>query len=98
MAIDQTVDNFKDVANMGTAVTLLAMLAGFLAAEVARALIEPRQNLPDEAYGIVVVVLSAAYGAYGGPRWRSLALGAGFNSVDALANRLGIQARIMEAV
>lgn len=98
MAIDATVDNFRSVADMDTVASIAAIFVGFMLAEVTRAVVEPRRNLPDELYGVVAILVLSAYGAYGGPYWKGAALGAGFNSFDAAADRFGIQSAIMGAV
>ncbi|MFU1780714.1 hypothetical protein ACM16X_04970 [Haloarcula japonica] len=87
-------DAFGIVADTGTWEDASAVLAGFLAPTVARNVIEPNtgQDLPDEVYGILVVLGGQYSPMYG----NMVTLGGATYTVDKLLQRVNLKQSITQ--
>ena len=87
-------NSFDKLADTGMWENVLVLFAGFLGATLFKNTIEGRVSLdvPDEAYGILVIALSA--GMLEGEYQQFAVAGGGLYTVDKLAERFGIKSKV----
>lgn len=68
---------------------VLYLLAGYMAAKMIRSRIEGNSttDVPDEAYGVAVIVAGSMFGGNAG---RMVSLGGGLHTGQQLARRVGV--------
>jgi len=76
-------------------VDVAAVAGGFIASGAAQSVLEGPTpfDVPNEAFGVFVAVVVLYLDL---PEARMMAIGAGMNSVDAAAQRIGIQNKVTE--
>ena len=86
-------DSFDAVTDTDHWFTAVVVFVGFIAPVVFKAFLEDRLSidLPDEVYGVVVVV-AAEFGP--SDYRRNLQIGGGLYTVDQLAERFGLKERV----
>lgn len=91
-------DSFDQLADTEMWENVAVLFAGFLAGTLMKNTIEGRleRNLPDEAYGAVVIVLSVSF--LDGEFQQFGALGGGLYTADKLAERFDIKSAVLEGV
>lgn len=87
-------DSFEVLADGEMWVNIVVLGAGFMSGTLIKNTVEGRDlvNLPDESYGIGVVL--ASYFALDGDYQRFGMLGGGLYTVDKAAQRFGIKSRV----
>lgn len=83
-------DAFETLANPDTWYNVALTAGGYMGSELIKNTVEGRVGVevPDEAYGVIVVATGAAM--LEGQESRQVIVGGGLNSIAALAQRLGV--------
>mgnify|MGYP000398041801 CR=1 FL=1 len=93
----QATGYFDTLADADFAVDVVTVFAAYMGTTLAAPTVDGMipMDVPDELYGIVVIVAAEAFG---GDYKRALQLGGGFYTVDAAAERYEVQSRIEGAM
>lgn len=81
---------FEELSDTDTWYNVALTAGGYMGSELVKNTIEGRVGVevPDEAYGVVVIAVGAAM--LDGQESRQVIVGGGLNTISALAQRLGV--------